>query len=75
MEVGQAAGRSHLRESDGPRAVVHGDADPAAGHLVQEAGLPAVVPGRKLPVVLLRQTPRELGDMEIKTPLNKKLHS
>lgn len=61
--MGQAAGRSHLGEIDGPRAVVHGDADPVAGHLVQEAGLPAVVPGRKLPIVLLRQTPRELGDI------------
>lgn len=60
MEVGQAAGWSHLGEGDGSCAVVHGDADSVAGQLVQEAGLPAVVPGCELSVVLLRQTPREL---------------
>lgn len=60
MEVGQAAGRSHLGESDGSRAVVHGHADSVAGHLVQDADLSAVVPGCELSVVLLRQTPREL---------------
>lgn len=60
VEVGQAAARSHLGERDGSRTVVHGHADSVAFHVVQEAGLPPVVPGCQLSVVLLRQTPREL---------------
>lgn len=60
MEVGQAAGRSHFGEGDGARAVVHSDGNPVATHLVHQAGLPAVVPGSQLPVMLLCQTPRQL---------------
>lgn len=63
MEVGQAAGRSHFGEGDGSRAVVHGDADSVACHLVREARLSAVVPGCELSVVLLRQTPRKLEEI------------
>lgn len=51
------AGRSHLGEGDGARVVVHGNGDSVAVHLAREAGLPAVVPGGQLPVVLLRQAP------------------
>lgn len=57
VEVGQAAVRPHLGEGDGAGAVVRGHGHPVAAHLVCEAGLPAVVPGGQLLVVLLRQTP------------------
>lgn len=60
VQVGQAAVGPHLREGDGATAVVHGNGHPVAADLVCEAGLPAVVPGGQLPVVLLRQTPRQL---------------
>lgn len=57
VEVGQAAGRSHLGEGDGARAVVQSHGHSVARHLVRQAGLPAVVPGRQLPVMLLGQAP------------------
>lgn len=57
VEVGQVVGWSHLGEGDGAGAVVHGDGHSVAGHLAREAGLPAVVPGGQLPVVLLCQAP------------------
>lgn len=60
VEVGQIVRLSHLRECDGAGTVVHGDANSVASHLVREAGLPAVVPGGQLPVVLLCQAPRYL---------------
>lgn len=60
VEVGQAAGWSHLREGDGARVVVHSDGNPVAAYLVHQAGLPAVVPGSQLLVMLLCQTPRQL---------------
>lgn len=60
VEAGQVAGCSHLGEGDGAHVVVHGDGDSVAGHLAREAGLLAVVPSSQLPVVLLRQAPRDL---------------
>lgn len=60
VEVGQVAGWPHLGEGDGACVVVHSDGNSVASHLVREAGLPAVVPGSQLPVVLLGQAPWEL---------------
>lgn len=57
VEVDQGVGRSHFGEGDGPGAVVHGNCDSIADHLVREPCLPTVVPGRQLFVVLLRQAP------------------
>lgn len=62
VEVGQVARRPQLREGDGACSVVHSYSNTVPGHLVCEAGLPAVVPGSQLPVMLLCQTP---GHLEI----------
>ena len=53
VQVGETPGRADLTERDGSRVVVQSHTDPVATHLAGEAGLPAVVPGRQLPVVLL----------------------
>ena len=53
VQVGETPGWAHLTEGDGSRVVVQSHADPVATHLAGEAGLPAVVPGRQLPVMLL----------------------
>lgn len=57
VDVDQVVGWSHLREGDGACAVVHNNRNSVSSHLVYEAGLPAVVPGSQLPVVLLCQAP------------------